>query len=99
YSGRERGESSPARPARRVARAGLADRRVHLQALRPAVHHLPPAEVLPHPREPQLLHRPQHREQDRQLQHHRGADHGRHGGIAGVCRQVLLPGCEEGICM
>ncbi|KAB8360724.1 hypothetical protein FH972_024460 [Carpinus fangiana] len=85
--------------AGRSSRANFTALRVYLQAVRPAQYHHSPAEVLPHPREPQLQYRPQHRGPHLPLFSHREWFHSRHGGVAGVCREILLHWCKKGLCV
>lgn len=96
-AGREREARRAPRQAGQLPRADDQPRGVRPQALQQAVHHLPRPEVLPHPREPQLRHRPQHRGQDHQRQHDSVRADCAHGRPAGLRRPLLLPGRPQGL--
>lgn len=95
--GRERSASRPAFQEGNLSRTDYLTRGVRHQDFQSIVDHVPQSKVLPHAREPQLQHRQEHREEDRQFQ--LGAvrlDH-LHGCSSGVCRALLLSGCEKGL--
>jgi hypothetical protein len=81
--------------ARFLARTNHRPRRVHPQALRPAVHNLPQPEILPHAREPKLQHGQEHGRPHLHIQLDGEWPYSYHGGTPGLHRQVLLPGRKE----
>ena len=90
---------APPPKTRHDARTDLGARRHHLQSQQPAQHHQPHAKILPHKREPEFQHRPEHGAEDLQFQSGGSRHDGRNGGFAGPGRQVLFPGREEGLRM
>jgi len=96
-AGRERAASVAPAEAGRGPRADVDAGGVDLQDQHADQHDRAQPEVLPHAREPQLLDGQEHGEADLELQPDRERDDGRHGRAAGLRRQVLLPGGEEGV--
>ena len=94
-TGRKRNPRPTPLQTRHHTRTNLRARRIHLQALRPDLHHLPKPKVLPHAREPQLQHRTEHGGEDLQFQYHRECHDGCYGWVAGFYCAVLFSGREE----
>lgn len=90
---------APPRERRHVARTDIRTGGYNLQGQLSIINSVKDAEIFPDARKSKFQYGAEHREQDLQLQHDRGCDDGWNGCFAGFGGQVLLPGCEEGICM